>query len=297
MTTPESVSATAEADALFREFLRHCLAVAAEHFGLSIEGSPTYGWRLRTVGSRARRGDGGLVWLRVVSQEIAWERGPAWTGTVDAAPVAAVAKPRVLGVYEWVEQSWRIQRAEISTLMPGDPCATIPAPQQLTIPPPAWWNDLRAGLDRLAATPTARRHADQARVSTRLRDRFGSAVDAVDTTVAVWETVHADLHWANLMQPDCAVLDWELWGTGPAGLDAASLLCHSLLIPELTDQVGAVFADKLASRSGQISQLFVIARLLDRAEAGDYPDLIAPLRRRADEVIQTLAATDADGVD
>jgi hypothetical protein len=282
---PAPDSATAAADEVFRVFLRHCLAVAAEHFGLITDGEPTFGWRLRTIGCRAHprmSGDGSPVWLRVLSQETEWERGPAWTAAIEANQIEGVSKPHVLGVYEWVEQSWRIQRAEVSTLMPGQPCSTEPAPRQLSLPPPAWWADLRRSFIHIANTPTTRSHAAQASVDSRIRKRFGPHVD---TTVTAWETVHGDIHWANLMEPNCAVLDWELWGTAPAGTDAASLLCHSLLIPTLAQHVEAVFADKLAGESGQLAQLLVIGHLLDRADIGDHPALLGPLRQRADELL------------
>jgi hypothetical protein len=95
------------------------------------------------------------------------------------------------------------------------------------------------------------------------------------------------------MEPNCAVLDWELWGTAPAGTDAASLLCHSLLIPELAQHVEAVFADKLAGKSGQLAQLLVIGHLLDRADIGDHPALVGPLRQRADELLGKPLAIDS----
>lgn len=224
----------------------------------------------------------------MVSQETAWEQGPAWTASIEANQIEGVAKPHVLDVFEWVEQSWRIQRAEVSTLMPGQPCSMEPAPRQLSIPPPNWWADLRRSFIHIANTPTTRSHADQASVDSRIRKRFGPHVD---TTVTAWETVHGDIHWANLMGPNCAVLDWELWGTAPAGTDAASLLCHSLLIPELARHVEAVFADKLAGKSGLLAQLLVIGHLLDRADIGDHPALVGPLRQRADELLSKPLTT------
>jgi hypothetical protein len=290
---PAPDSATAAADEVFRAFLRHCLAVAAKQFELTIGGEPTFGWRLRTIGCRAHHrtsNDDTPVWLRVVSQETEWERGPAWTGAVEADQIQGVAKPHVLDVYEWVEQSWRIQRAEVSTLMPGQPCSSEPAPRKLSIPPSTWWADLRRSFIHIAHTPTTRSHADQTEVDSRIRARFGPHVD---TTVTAWETVHGDMHWANLMEPNCAVLDWELWGTAPAGTDAASLLCHSLLTPELARHVEAVFADKLAGKCGLLAQLLVIAHLLDRADIGDHPALVKPLRQRADELLGRPLTTDS----
>lgn len=92
-----------------------------------------------------------------------------------------------------------------------------------------------------------------------------------------WATIHGDLHWNNLLMPDFGLLDWELWGRGPAGTDAATLYCYSLLVPEMARTVRENFADILDTPAGQVAQIYVAARLLSRADQ-DYPDLTDPLR-------------------
>ncbi|WP_090011488.1 hypothetical protein [Lentzea albidocapillata] len=91
-----------------------------------------------------------------------------------------------------------------------------------------------------------------------------------------WETVHGDLHWANLMGPKFGLLDRESWGRGPAGTDAATLLNYSLLVPQTVERV------RDTTDAGLPAQFYVAARLLHRADRGDHPDLVAPLRRHAD---------------
>ncbi|MEU7479778.1 hypothetical protein AB0A63_27565 [Lentzea sp. NPDC042327] len=87
--------------------------------------------------------------------------------------------------------------------------------------PDAWWAELRRTIDVVAATPMDRVGVGQDLVTTRIRHRFG---DGISTEVSAWETVHGDLHWSNLMQPEFGLLDREMWGRGPAGVDAATLL-------------------------------------------------------------------------
>ena len=73
------------------------------------------------------------------------------------------------------------------------------------------------------------------------------------------------------------ILDWEGWGLAPAGYDAATLYCHSLLVPAVARRVHAAFIDVLDSEAGRLAQLYVITRLLLRIADGDYADLAGPL--------------------
>lgn len=270
-----------DGDAVFRNFQRHNLGRAAEHFGLTITGPPSFGWRLRSI--RAPMvGPLGECWLRVVSEEPQWAQGYAWTGNVDANAIGYIAKPRVLDVFEWPERDWRIQRAEVMTKVAGEPCSPTDVLRASLDVPAAWWSDLRRSLDALAVISTDRTHADQARVTDRVRRRIGNTVD---TTATQWATAHGDLHWSNVMRPRFGVLDWELWGTAPAGTDAATLMCYSLLMPEITQRVHAMFGDVLDTATGRVAQLYVVACLLRRVDGGDHPDLAEPLARHADSLL------------
>jgi len=62
--------------------------------------------------------------------------------------------------------------------------------------------------------------------------REPAAVPAAPVAASSWTAAHADLHWANVLAPDCALVDWEGWGLAPAGYDAATLYVHSLLAPD-----------------------------------------------------------------
>ncbi|MPZ84924.1 MAG: aminoglycoside phosphotransferase [Actinophytocola sp.] len=272
-----------DGDATFRNFQRHNVGRAAERFGVAVTGAASFGWRLRSIGVPVTS-EHGACWLRVVSEEPQWARGYAWTGNLDANAITNLVKPRVLEVFEWPERDWRNQRAELMTVVPGEPCS----PSDVLRAPPdvsaKWWAGLRRSLDTLAATPTERTHADQARVAERVRGRFG---DDVDTTIEHWTTAHGGLHWSNLMRPRLGVLDWELWGTAPAGTDAATLLCYGLLVPEVVDQVRDQFADVLDSPSGRVAQLYVVARLLRRIDGGDHPELAMSLTAHARTLLGT----------
>ncbi|MEV0682190.1 phosphotransferase [Actinosynnema sp. NPDC050436] len=270
-------------DAVFRNFQRHNLGRAAEHFDLTITGTPLFGWRLRSI-SAPVTGRGSDCWLRVVSEEPRWARGDGWTGNADANDLDDIPKPRMLDSCEWAEGDWRIQRAEVLTRVAGEPCSATDVLRTVPSLSEGRWSELRRSFDILSTAPATRTYADQDRVTDRITARFGTSVD---TTVTQWATVHGDIHWSNLMRPALAIVDWELWGRGPAGVDAASLLCHSLPVSEVADEVRSRFADVLDTPTGRVAQLYVAARLLRRIDGGDYPDLAAPLHRHTRTLLHT----------
>jgi hypothetical protein len=244
-----------------------------------------FGWRDRTIGASVYTPEGPR-WLRVVSEQHWWVGGDFWTGNADATgQVTGVTKPEVLRWWEWDDGDYRL-RAELMTLLPGRHCSTTPQVRELLPLPESWWCELHRSLEALAPARTKRIHVSQADVAHRIRVFFGDRV--ADPTVTAWTAAHTDLHWANLMAPACALVDWEGWGMAPAGFDAATLYLHSLLVPEMADRVGREFAAQLESRDGLLAQLFVTGRMLLRINSGDYPDLAIPLHRNADRVITAL---------
>jgi hypothetical protein len=270
---------TAAADAHYAAWMRENLRHAANHFGLTIISDPVYGWRLKSIGARVRT-DHGEAWLRVVSQEPQWASGDHWTGALDANAITGIRKPHVLDMHEWSEG--RRQRAEVMTLVPGQPCSPTDALRETPDLPDSWWAELHLTLAVLADVDTTRVHADQQKVTARIHERFGAGID---TTVTAWETAHADLHWNNLRCPEFALLDWEFWGRAPAGVDAATLYLFSLLVPDTAQLVHAAFAAKLETPTGCIAQLYVAARLLRRIDDGDFPELGEPIRTYMESIL------------
>ncbi|WP_245811932.1 phosphotransferase [Actinophytocola xinjiangensis] len=269
---------TSEADAWFRRWMRNNLDRTAHHFDVALTGEPVFGWRLRSISAPAVGADGDR-WLRVVSQEPEWASGEHWTGTADADAVTGLRKPQVIDIYEWSDG--RRQRAELMTHLSGERCSPTDALRDQVELPAQWWTDLRSAVATLASTPTERVNADQEKVTRRVRERFGD----VDTTVTQWSTVHGDLHWANLLRPRFGLVDWELWGVGPAGLDEATLYCYSLLVPSVAERVHAEFAEALDTPSGRVAQLYVLARLFRRIDGDEYPDLFGPLTNHANGLL------------
>jgi hypothetical protein len=267
-----------DADATFRNWMRLNLAQAAEKFGLSVTGAPVFGWRLRSIGAVVHDLNGSY-WLRVVSEQPQWATGEFWTGNQDANTLTELPKPVVLASTEWDEADWRSQRAEVMTLLPGEPCSPSDVLRTEVELSERWCSELRRSLHQLASTPTTRINVTQAKVTGLVRAAFGQHRNL---QINHWETVHVDLHWNNLLQPKLGILDWEMWGKCPAGTDAATLYCCS---PHIAHRVHNEFADILDSPDGAIAQLWVAARLVKRIKnSGDFPDLETPLRKRSEKV-------------
>lgn len=277
------IAGGASADASFREWMRNNLIHAADVLGLTIKGEPILGWRLRSISVAVERGEHAL-WLRVVSEKPQWLPDYFWTGNADANVIIDVIKPRVLDVIEWDDKVWlRRVRVEVMTRMSGDPCSPTDVLRDGRKLPRAWWAELRRTLGVIHSTPTARVSADQDKVSRRIHAAFG---DTVDVHVREWVTVHGDLHWGNLLAPEFGLVDWELWGRGPAGTDEATLYCYSLLVPAVAQTVHEVFARVLNSDAGRVAQVHVAARLLTRVE--DYPDIAGALRQHVTPLVDEL---------
>lgn len=264
-----------DADAKFRNFMRSNLGHAALHFNVVVCAYPKFGWRLRSIGAVVAR-QNKKYWLRILSEELEWEKGSAWTGNTDANRITGIAKPTVIDFFEWHEFNWRRQRAELMTLILEEPCSPTALLHNRLNQSDLNWNNLRQSLQLLANIETKRCYADQNQVTTGIQQRFGRGID---TAVQQWAVVHGDLHWSNLMKPHFHILDWELWGRGPAAIDAATLLCFSLLEPNTRLMVEKKFSDLLATATGRISKLFVAARLFNRIEGGDFRELEKPLRQ------------------
>ncbi|EFL12558.1 predicted protein [Streptomyces sp. AA4] len=263
--------------------MRRCLARAAAALDAVPAGDAVWGWRDRSISSRVGT-QRGPRWLRVVAEAEQWADGEFWTGNVDAGQLTGVAKPRVLRHWDWTEQAQRL-RAELMTAAEGRPCSPTPELRADLDLPDAWWSGLRESLAALAGAATSRTAVSQDEVTRRVRVFFG---DRVDPAVGSWTVAHADLHWANLLEPDCVLVDWEGWGRAPAGYDAATLYVHSLLRPAVAERVRAEFADRLDSRDGLLAQLYATGRMLLRINAGEYEDLAIPLHRNAERAIAAL---------
>lgn len=243
-----------------------------------------WGWRGRTLGGPAI-GPYGPGWLRVVHSPVEKAGGKLWTGPEDAERLVPlrVPRPRLHLVRQWAEGE-DAYRAELYDFVADGAVSSGPVLTEVPRLTETWWSGLRTALDCLSNVRTERTAVRQAYLDRAMPKYLAFLGGPVPTAPPAWSTAHGDLHWANLAGPGLSILDWEGWGTAPAGYDAALLHAYSLAVPEIAERVRMELSDILASEAGRFAELVVITELLQSAERGDHPELVPALRERAGEV-------------
>lgn len=238
----------------------------------------------RTLGGPAI-GPYGPGWLRVVHSPVEKAGGKLWTGPEDAERLVPprVPRPRLHLVRQWAEGE-DAYRAELYDFVADGAVSSGPVLTEVPRLTATWWSGLRTALDCLSNVRTERTAVRQAYLDRAMPKYLAFLGGPVPTAPPAWSTAHGDLHWANLAGPGLSILDWEGWGTAPAGYDAALLHAYSLAVPEIAERVRRELSDILASEAGRFAELVVITELLQSAERGDHPELVPALRERAGEV-------------
>lgn len=188
----------------------------------------------------------------------------------------------MLDLYKWTEEDGDCNRAEALTLVTDKTCSRTQEIREELDFPEQWQQGLRTALENSSRHKNDRTIATQEKITGRLLSFFSSTVDPIVTT---WTTAHGDLNWTNLTAPNITILDWESFGTAPAGYDAATLYCLSLLAPSTAKKVHDTFSDILDSPDGIRAQLHVIGHYLKRVEYGDSTDLADSLHQHARRLV------------
>lgn len=251
------------------------LAKAAQQ-GFACEGEPAYGWHDKSVGSKARTSENKLVWVKLISAPKGEDSGREWDGEKSAGDIELAGKPALIQVHDSTDgvTAFRLLVLELAP----DPIVG-PSPWKVERQEEidsAYLAKLRAALQVLRTTATER-------INTRydlVRRRVGERWDVkVTESHCMWETIHGDLHWANLTSPSLAILDWEGWGRGLVGQDIALLLSFSGLYPSVVSSIRHAFDQQLQHPQMPLALMFVTAELLRMSEMyGDHPELVESLK-------------------
>ena len=269
-----------------REWMEEHLQWTADHLNVRPVDEVVHNSRYHSVGVRVHIGERD-AWLRVVYEDPEWGIGNYLEGIVSANDIQGVPKPCVTRWKEW-EDNGRKLRGELSTFVPGSTrSSSMVLTDELELSD-RWLTRLRTVLNAIATHPIPSQGIDSDDLSHGLMAFFGIVVDF---TAVPWTTAHSDFHWANITAPDLVVLDWETWGRVPAGYDAATLYCTSLLCPATAQRIHEASAYILDTASGRIATLAATIRLLRFIDCGDYLPLARPLRDHAHRVIQDLSDT------
>lgn len=267
-----------------RTAMRAAHARALSEMGARGLGRVRFGWRDRSIGSVVEHA-GAQVWLRVVRSRRAQAGGDWWTGNLDASTLVGIPKPRVLDVRAWEDTSL-VYRAELMSLLPGRACASSAVLERVPRLGDSWWDALVQSLGTVSRATTERRVLDPETVQRRISVFFG--ID-LDVDPSAWVPGHGDLHWNNLHCDPFAIADWEAWGLAPRGYDAAFLLGHSLGVPRIAERISRLFRADLESDGGVVSQLYVMTRLLARADAGENVALVPAVHRHVGRLLGARA--------
>jgi len=254
---------------------------AAAALAATPNGELLWGWHGRTLSRRAEHPSYGTCWLRLLAAPTEKAGGKLWDGTAAAAETvpASVTRPALYGVHDETDNTFAY-RAELTQFIDSPACSPSPVLREELELPDAWWTSLRADLGQLATVRT-----DRVAVRQEYADRSVPRFTGHPAPqVTEWVTVHGDLHLANLTRSGPVLLDWEGWGIGPAGYDAALLYAYSLLAPATAARIRAEFTGVLDTPSGRTALLIVATELLQSASRGDHPELVEPLNRLVEDV-------------
>jgi hypothetical protein len=275
-----------------RVWLLGQLEAAAPRLGVELSGEVVNTYDMRSAGAKAREGNED-VWLRVVVEDRDYQPACRWDGNVEANSIRGVPKPEVLRWSDWTNTDSYLEgrrlRGEVMTFAPGSTIAADNVLHDDPQLPESWWSDLDAALDALAAHPVNMDNelgAVQYTVN-GVQAHFDVELPSEMFANLEWTTAHADLHWGNLRGPELCILDWESWRPAPAGYDAATLYCNSLLHPPTARRLRA--RPVFETHSRQIALLFAIVRYLwVVGEGSDVDRLDGPLRAEAIGILAGL---------
>ncbi|MCU1685213.1 MAG: hypothetical protein JWQ81_5952 [Amycolatopsis sp.] len=250
-----------------RRWLDGQLQAAADRFHLTPAGETVNTYDMRSAGRPAHTTDGGEVWLRVVLEDPDYQPRCRWDGNVTASTIAGVPKPTVLDWADWDADDYasgRRLRGEIMSLAPGNAICQDSVLREDPCLPDEWWASLGSALTVLAKHPVPEcdEYDTVGSMIGDVRDHFGVDLDPMVFDSVAWTTAHTDLHWGNLTGPQLCIVDWETWRRAPAGYDAATLYCASLLHAPTAQRVRTLFGSVLDAHSGRLALLAVIGRFL-----------------------------------
>lgn len=192
-----------------------------------------------------------------------------WNGEVTATRLPMqVPRPQLLAISDYSDfdnhlQLWLAYRGELFEHANDPTVATSPVLNREVNLPMSWWSELRTAYDTIAAVPLAtaaeRVAMAQSSITEAISSQFAGQIDPI---VPCWATAHGDFHWANITAPQLQILDWEFWGSAPAGFDAAILYLVTLHLPKTATCVHDTFADIIDTDIGVFAQVASAALFL-----------------------------------
>ncbi|WP_262391193.1 aminoglycoside phosphotransferase [Nocardiopsis sp. CNR-923] len=213
----------------------------------------------------------------------------SWTGTEAAVAIHGVPRPQWVATTTWADSDRDVVwKAEETTLAPAPAVSTTADITTDPRLPDRWWAELHAALGALANHTTERIALEQAHLTRRIQEVYGTGIDT-HVPAKDWVCAHGDLGYANVTGPELTLLDWESWGMAPRGWDAACLWSASLGVPEVAEHVRVRFDDVLSTRAGRLCQLLLCANVARATKrTGTTPPIGPVMTETADVLIAEL---------
>lgn len=215
-----------------------------------------------SIGAGTDRG----TWIRLEHARTEQIGERAWGGAEAAVALHDAAAPPWINTLTWRgEESDVVWRADEVEFVAEQPVGARPVLASDPKLPPSWWHTWGTAMDALAEARTARiAVAHRQPVTAAHVARVIEAVwpGRVEPRVTEWACAHGEMTWRKLTGPVCWILGWDGFGLAPRGLDAATLWCSSLAVPEVAARIWRERRAELESPTGRVMALFCLARIL-----------------------------------
>ncbi len=224
-----------------------------------------------SMGAASDRG----TWIRLEHAQTEQVGVRGWGGAEASIALRGVAAPAWTNTLIWRgEESnvvWRADEVEFVNEPPVEAGPALGADPRLS---DSWWSAWGSSMDALASARVARIAVAHHQPVTA--QHAARAVEAVwpgrcDVRVTEWTCAHGEMTWRKLTSPACWILGWDGFGLAPRGLDAATLWCSSLAVPEVAARIWRERRADLESPTGTVMALFCLARVLSSPRSRATP--------------------------
>lgn len=265
------------------EAQERAIDAACERFGAARDGDIHRSIMRRSLGLRVRAADGSPSWLKISRQDEPLRKA-AIQRERKAQALKGVPMPPVLQEAEWTADGigWHAFRFGLAPSPAAQPTPWIAGPMPEISD--RWLAGLKDASGHLSGQPLSEWLVHPGTIARVISQRYGGKAPY---EVDEWRVAHGDLNWCNITAPELSLLDWERWGVAPRGYDIASLLCFSVTEPELYRRIETAFSSDLETPSGLVARLYLLARRLNRIEAGNRdPREHSVIEREAERLLR-----------
>lgn len=239
------------------------LDIITKEFGWNCEGSPVFGWNQKSISKKATNLKGEVCWIKLIMNACLKE----WEGEVMAMHLPFSFKPKLIS---YNDTFFLLTTEYIEEPIFGKKPWLLEKESNVSV---SFLNSLKQNLSRIHQTPTHRIHSRFDLVKRRIFERWDISLSENECH---WQTIHGDLHWSNLTKN--YILDWESWGMGLVGLDAATLVAFSGMYPKIVEKIYKTLCIDIPPKTLALASLFITSELLRMSELyDDHPELIPSL--------------------